>query len=76
MAAQQLNASDAHPVLFSMYCEEHWPFCRAEGQSLQQQTRHLAFDNMSSARLPEDMKQQHETLVDEINTARKLEPNA
>jgi len=72
MAAQELNASDAHPVFFSKSQRTlaSLPSIRPKPSTANKTS---CFQSYAHFKTTSTLPQQHDTLADDIYTARKLE---
>lgn len=74
MAAQQLNANDAHPVIFSM-SQRTLAILQSIRPKSSTANKTSCFQSYAHFKPTRTLSQQHDTLADDINTARKLEPS-
>lgn len=74
MAAQQLNANDAYPVFFSM-SQRTLAILQSIRPKPSTANKTSCFQSYAHFKTTRTLPQQHDTLADDVNTARKLEPS-
>lgn len=74
MAAQQLNGSDAYPVFFCM-SQRTLAILQSVRPKPSTANKTPCFQSYAHFETTGTLSQQHDTLADDINTARKLEPS-
>lgn len=74
MAAQQLNAMNAHPVFYSRF-QRALAILQSIRPKPSTANKTFCFQSYAHFKTTRTLSQQHDALADDINTSRKLEPS-